>query len=107
MRAGIHHLVPLTKKSDLAHREAIVMAKLRTDLVFLSARWRLENKRVSPTGLYHAMVDIIRANDIRHAIPHDLSPTGSTALTSHRIGAVAFIRSNVLGQGTTPAEARQ
>jgi integrase len=43
------------------------------------------------------MAELTAALDIPDATPHDLRRTGSSTLTSERIGASPFIRSKVLG----------
>ena len=101
MKAGVPHLVPLTKEAITLIREAIALRPSpELDHVFPSPRWHLENKPMLPSSIYHAMAHIIRAKNIKHATPHDLRRTGSTALTSERIGVLPFIRSKVLGHTT-------
>ncbi len=43
------------------------------------------------------MADLVKALGITKASPHDLRRTGSTALTSERLGVSPHIRSKVLG----------
>jgi integrase len=101
MKAGVPHLVPLTDEAIELIKEAIGLRPSPTlDCVFPSPRWHLENKGILPNSIYHAMVDILGAIKLKHATPHDLRRTGSTALTSERIGVLPFIRSKVLGHTT-------
>jgi integrase len=101
MKAGLPHLVPLTDEAiDLIEEAIALRPSDKLDYVFPSPRWRIENKGVLPSSIYHAMVDIICAKKMKHATPHDLRRTGSTALTSERIGVLPFIRSKVLGHTT-------
>jgi integrase len=101
MKAGLPHLVPLTDEASELIEEAIALRPSpKLEFVFPSPRWHAENKSILPNSIYHAMVDIIGATKMKHATPHDLRRTGSTALTSERIGVLPFIRSKVLGHTT-------
>jgi integrase len=94
-------LVPLTDEAIKLIEEAIALRpNPKLDFVFPSPRWHIANKSILPSSIYHAMVDIIGAKKMKHATPHDLRRTGSTALTSERIGVLPFIRSKVLGHTT-------
>jgi integrase len=98
MKAGLPHLVPLPEKAVELIKEAIALRpSQKLEHVFPSPRWHVENKGFRADSIYHAMVELITAKKIKHATPHDLRRTGSTALTSERIGVAPFIRSKVLG----------
>ena len=98
MKAGLPHLVPLPEKAIELIQEALALRpNQKLEHVFPSPRWRIENKGFRADSIYHAMVELFTAAKIKHATPHDLRRTGSTALTSERIGVAPFIRSKVLG----------
>jgi integrase len=98
MKAGLPHLVPLPEKALELIQEAITLRPSQhLEHVFPSPRWHVENKGFRADSIYHAMIELLRAVKIKHATPHDLRRTGSTALTSERIGVAPFIRSKVLG----------
>lgn len=101
MKSGVPHLVPLPPKAIALIEEALALRPdPHLDFVFPSPRWHVENKGFRPSSIYHAMVALFRAKNLKHATPHDLRRTGSTALTSERIGVTPFIRSKVLGHRT-------
>jgi integrase len=58
------------------------------------------SKPITPGAVTHAMRPVILALGIPNAGPHDLRRTGSTALTSERLGISQFIRSRVLSHTT-------
>lgn len=96
MKGGWPHLVPLAPASVTLIKEAL---KLRTDkkspFVFPSPR---DSERpVLGSSIYHAMVKLVDFAGISSATPHDLRRTGSTIMTSERLGIMPFIRSKVLG----------
>lgn len=98
MKGGRPHLVPLPPRAVQLIREAIELAQRRhgsTPCVFPSPR----NRDVSVLGnsVTHAMAAITSTIGVEGVSPHDLRRTGSTALTSERIGVSPFIRSKVLG----------
>ena len=98
MKAGLPHLVPLPEKAIELIQEALALRpSQKLEHVFPSPRWHVENKGFRPDSIYHAMIELFTAKKIKHATPHDLRRTGSTALTSERIGVAPFIRSKVLG----------
>ena len=98
MKAGLPHLVPLPGRAITLIEEALALRPSpKLEHVFPSPRWHVENKGFRPDSIYHAMIDLVTAKKIKHATPHDLRRTGSTALTSERIGVAPFIRSKVLG----------
>ena len=96
---GKPHMVPLPPRSVVLIREAIRLAnegrEKPSPFVFPSRHKPKQPFR--PDSLTHAMADLTEALGIKGASPHDLRRTGSTALTSERIGVSPFIRSKVLG----------
>jgi integrase len=59
-------------------------------------------KPVRPDSLTHALAAVLAAIGIEDASPHDLRRTGSTALTSERLGVSPFVRSLVLSHASGP-----
>ncbi|MGA0603530.1 tyrosine-type recombinase/integrase [Caulobacter sp. KR2-114] len=109
MKARKPHLVPLPARAVELITEAIALArtalkpgpdgKMPTDFpVFPSPRDVLTPIR--PGTVTHAAAPVMKALEITDASPHDLRRTGSTALTSERIGVSHFIRSLVLSHTT-------
>jgi integrase len=98
MKSGTPHLVPLPSQAVDLVREAMTLAKgsakEQPEHVFLSPRG--EDTPLRPDSVTHAMVNLCAALGIAPAAPHDLRRTGSTALTSERLGVSPFIRSLVL-----------
>lgn len=95
---GFPHLVPLSAAAIALIKKAIELAELRggtSPFVFPSPRG-LGKQAITGHSLGHAMVDIRRHIGVEGATVHDLRRTGSTALTSERIGVLPFIRSKVL-----------
>lgn len=102
-------LVPLPLKSVELLKEAANLARpawekrakalkvsLPNDLpLFPSPRNAFKSMRAD--SVTHAMAAVTKALEIKGAAPHDLRRTGSTALTSERLGISPFIRSQVLG----------
>lgn len=96
---GKPHLVPLPPRAVTLIREALELAKAgRKEApphVFPSPH--KAGRPFHPDSLTHAMAELTGALGIVNATPHDLRRTGSSALTSERIGTAPFIRSKVLG----------
>ena len=116
MKGGQPHCVPLPPRSIALIQDAL---KIADDQV--KQRWRKRRDKgeegigeepsaecVFPSRSHpdvpvgadspnHAMRQICLAFGIPDATPHDLRRTGSTALTSERLGVAHFIRSKVLG----------
>ena len=84
---GKPHLVPLPPRAVELIKEALVLAKAGRKKVpahvFPS---RHTDGPFHPDSLTHAMAELTAALAIKGASPHDLRRTGSTALTSERIG---------------------
>lgn len=106
MKNGFPHLVPLPARAVVLIREALGLGLAHmTDEerraapndrpVFPSPRDA--TKSVKPDSLTHAVVNLAAALGIADATPHDLRRTGSTLMTSERLGVTPFIRSKVLG----------
>lgn len=55
---------------------------------------------IKPDSLTHALAAVFEALGIEGATTHDLRRTGSTALTSERLGVSPFVRSLVLSHAT-------
>lgn len=97
------HLVPLAPKAVALIEEAIALAADGQDpspFVFPSPRDR--QKPITGGALTHALRDIYRAAGVTGASLHDLRRTGSTVLTSERLGFSPFARSLVLGHMNDP-----
>jgi integrase len=96
---GKPHLVPLPARAVELIKEATTLAKAGRKEppphVFPSRH--KANRPFRPDSLNHAMAAVTSALGIKDVSPHDLRRTGSTALTSERIGVLPFIRSKVLG----------
>jgi integrase len=109
MKGGQPHLVPLPGEAIALIKEALTLAKgsrkEQPTPVFPSPR-NVE-RSIRPDSVTHAMVGLCSALGIAHASPHDLRRTGSTALTSERIGMSPFIRSKVLGHTADPGGGAQ
>lgn len=97
MKGGLAHLVPLAPVVVELIREAI---SLRSDptspYVFPSPRTKTK-KPFKGDSVGHAMARLVTALGMSSASPHDLRRTGSTILTSERLGVSPLIRSRVLG----------
>lgn len=102
MKAGKPHRVPLPPRAVGLIREAITSATPKEgeapDPLFPSPRDTA--KPVRADSLTHALARLCDAIGIEGATIHDLRRTGSTALTSERIGVAPFIRSQVLGHSS-------
>lgn len=102
MKAGKPLRVALPPYAVALIREAIALAQLRTNerpvMVFPSPRDA--TTAIKPDSLTHALGKLRAVVGVGGATIHDLRRTGSTNLTSERIGVSPFIRSKVLGHGT-------
>jgi len=110
MKARKAHLVPLPPRAAELLREALKLAKAAqkplaegekapADFpVFPSTRDPLRS--ILPGSVTHAMKPVTDALGIAEVSPHDIRRTGSTALTSERLGVSPFIRSQVLSHTT-------
>jgi integrase len=96
MKGGWPHLVPLPPEALKLIKEAMAWRKdEKSPCVFPSPRD--VRKPVRGDSIYHAMVKLVAATAMNKATPHDLRRTGSTVMTSERLGVMPFIRSKVLG----------
>ncbi len=99
MKGNAPHLVPLPPRAVELIREAMKLAsegkKDPPPVVFPSPRSAARS--IHGDSVTHAMAELCAALEIVGATPHDLRRTGSTALTSERLGISPFIRSKVLG----------
>ena len=112
MKARKPHLVPLPPASVGLIREAIQLAVATLPApepgearprpndfpVFPSPRDR--TRPIQPGSVTHALAPVMTALGIAGASPHDLRRTGSTILTSERLGVSPFVRSRVLSHGS-------
>ncbi len=109
MKGGAPHMVPLPPMAVALIREALDLglAAMTDDQrraapndrpVFPSPRDPA--KSVKPDSLTHVVVNLATALGVTDATPHDLRRTGSTLMTSERLGVSPFIRSKVLGHST-------
>lgn len=102
MKGGAPHQVPLPPRAVKLIQEALAIAQLRTNekltVVFPSPKD--VHMPIRADSLTHAMEKLRTSIGVADATLHDLRRTGSTALTSERIGVSPFIRSKVLGHGT-------
>jgi integrase len=88
--------VPLSEAALSLIREALALhAGRQTRFVFPSPRY--DQKPIGGAALSHALTGVRLALGIRGATVHDLRRTGSTLMTSERLGISPFIRSKVLG----------
>jgi integrase len=102
MKGGQPHLVPLPPRAVQLIREAMVLAKRKEQPAHVFPSPHDVEKPIRPDSVTHAMVGICAALGVKNAAPHDLRRTGSTAMTSERLGIAPFIRSKVLShQGDT------
>lgn len=103
MKQGKPHRVPLPPRALALIKEAIKLAQGDAAeppaYVFPSPRGSGE-RPITSSALTHACDRLTAALKIPDATVHDLRRTGSTALTSERLGVSPFIRSKVLGHGT-------
>ena len=96
---GKPHLVPLPPRAVKLIREALTLANegRETASAHVFPSRHKPGQPFRPDSLSHAMAELTLALGIDDATPHDLRRTGSTALTSERLGISPFIRSKVLG----------
>lgn len=96
---GKPHLVPLPPRAVELIREALTLAKdgRKEAPAHVFPSRHKAGQPFRPDSLSHAMAELTLALGIEDATPHDLRRTGSTALTSERLGISPFIRSKVLG----------
>ncbi|MDB5483001.1 MAG: hypothetical protein JWO83_4054 [Caulobacteraceae bacterium] len=88
--------VPLSPAALGLIREALALhAGRQTRFVFPSPRDA--QKPIGGAALSHALTGVRLALGIKGATVHDLRRTGSTLMTSERLGISPFIRSKVLG----------
>jgi integrase len=102
MKGGQPHLVPLPARAVELIEEALMLARdstgMSTVCVFPSPH--APSKPIRPDSVTHAMAGICAAIGIADAAPHDLRRTGSTVMTSERLGISRFIRSKVLSHNS-------
>jgi len=96
---GKPHLVPLPPRAAELIKEALKLAKgdRKEPPPHVFPSRHKPKSPFRPDSLNHAMAELTSAIGIEDVTPHDLRRTGSTALTSERIGVLPFIRSKVLG----------
>lgn len=102
MKGGKPHQVPLPPRAVTLIREALTLAAAGRDeappVVFPSPRDPA--KPVREDAVTKALAKLRSCIGVDDATVHDLRRTGSTLLTSERIGVSPFIRSQVLGHST-------
>jgi integrase len=102
MKGGMPHLVPLPPVAVKLIEKALRLASEGRDgpppCVFASPS--NPDKPIRHDSVTHAMVGMCTILGFPSASPHDLRRTGSTILTSERLGVTPFIRSLVLGHTT-------
>jgi integrase len=96
MKSGLSHLVTLPPKAVELIKAALNLStsKASDRPVFPSPRD--PDKPIRPDSITHAMAGLRDVLGIKDASPHDLRRTGSTVMTSERLGISPFIRSKVL-----------
>lgn len=99
MKGGRPHQVPLPDRAVELIEEALRLAQVGTNeavpVVFPSPRDK--SVSITPGSLSKALAKIRLAASVGSATVHDLRRTGSSILTSERLGVSPFIRSKVLG----------
>lgn len=113
MKNGKPHQVALPPRAVVLIREALAIAadaQARREAADSSAKRpnrivvfpgpRDADTPIRPDSLTHAMDKVRTSIGVKGATIHDLRRTGSTILTSERLGVSPFIRSKVLGHGT-------
>lgn len=113
MKNGKPHQVALPPRSVVLIREALAIAAeaqarreaadskiKRPNRIVVFPGPRDANTPIRADSLTHAMDKVRSSIGVEGATIHDLRRTGSTILTSERIGVSPFIRSKVLGHGT-------
>lgn len=109
MKARKPHLVPLPEPAVDLVREAIELAKVvqprgsdgsppKDFPLFPSTRDPA--RPIMPNTVTHALGPVVKALKLDGVTVHDLRRTGSTAITSERLGFSHFIRSQVLAHTT-------
>lgn len=102
MKGGRAHQVPFGPRAAALIREAITLAQGDDDkppaVVFPSPRDR--NEPVREDAVTKALAKLRTVIGETEATVHDLRRTGSSVMTSERLGVSPFIRSKVLGHGT-------
>ena len=109
MKNRAPHLVPLPPRALGLVREAVELAgeriaakndgKRPNDFPIFASPRDLA-KPIREGTVTHAMAPVIAALGLPAASPHDLRRTGSSALTSERVGVSPFIRSRILSHTT-------
>ncbi|ODT59374.1 MAG: hypothetical protein ABS77_10490 [Phenylobacterium sp. SCN 69-14] len=96
MKSKRAHVVPLPPHAVATIREAIELNDgLQTSLVFPS---RVDARRpMHGSSMNHALAQVLAARGIQDGTIHDIRRTGSTLMTSERLGISPFIRSKILG----------
>jgi len=115
MKGRRQHLVPLPTRAVELLREAWALGekarKAKIEALKKAKQpvpndWpvfpspRDPRKSIKPDSLTHALAAVFEATGIEGASTHDLRRTGSTALTSERLGVSPFIRSLVLSHAS-------
>ena len=113
MKNGKPHQVALPPRAVVLIREALAIAAdaqarreaadsnaTRPNRIVVFPGPRDPNTPIRPDSLTHAMDKFRSCIGVDGATIHDLRRTGSTILTSERLGVSPFIRSKVLGHGT-------
>jgi integrase len=115
MKGRRQHLVPLPSEAVKLIKEAWQLGEaarerktqeLREAELPVPNDWpvfpspRDPRKAIKPDSLTHALAAVLAAVGIAGASTHDLRRTGSTALTSERLGINPFIRSLVLSHAS-------
>jgi integrase len=102
MKGNRPHQVPLPPRSVALIREAIALTRLPADRTIgpVFPNPRLHTEPINAEALTRAMSRLRDGLGVENATVHDLRRTGSTALTSERLGVSPFIRSKVLGHET-------
>lgn len=96
MKSKRDHVVPLSPWVIENIEAALALSdELGCDLIFPGPRD--SNKPICGHALNWAFGAVLKAVGIEGATPHDLRRTGSTLMTSERVGVAPFIRSKVLG----------
>jgi integrase len=96
MKTKRPHAVPLSPAAIALVEEAIALNRgTKTSLVF-PGRTDLSRPMSGPS-MNHALACVTLALGIEDATIHDLRRTGSTLMTSERLGISPFIRSKILG----------
>ncbi len=99
MKGNRSHLVPLPDRAVELIKDALKLRmKPKSQCVFPASRSKTPDtdNPVRGDSVTHAQREICDALGITGATVHDLRRTGSTAMTSERLGISPFIRSKVL-----------